>query len=560
MTTIEWRRPAPIWTVSTVGGEQRPALVQCNGDSFLPDFLDLMEGRTPGQTPKALADQLLPPVVTPQKLFLPAHGQYYLVTGSLVCRQLSLPDRTVSRASGDSTSFVIRRLAHDASGQPVYDAYGQQVEQAWVNAGPQKGWHVIGSPKALYDGEERLPLHHVDACAAYQPGESIFADAFGLSDCGRRAVYYGYIPVASRDKYADRYPLPDTGDPTANFQAFVDQVLKDEPGHDPRKDDFDDRVYKPWLGLYANPITESGAPDTPPAVPETRNVFSLYLLLDLLDVIQSSLPTVYAALDTSDGGSLAGSRKALYNRLHSITITSGNAGTALTAALNELKPRLSLVQDPSNSAAVSDTDYATLSGRYNLPNGDPGLADLKLKFEQALAEEKQARDAAGQPWVPTPSAERLSLLRDQVAPAPPGDDVYVLRLVYEHAPCCPVLSDASQPVTFAKFYDPDAPARHIRIELPSIKPRDLRKYKRGVGLEMSPELRKLMNRVHKGLLKGENLADGGGDFTLGMICSFSLQIIFLVAFIVMFIFLILLNFIFWWMPFLKICFPIPKKR
>ena len=33
---------------------------------------------------------------------------------------------------------------------------------------------------------------------------------------------------------------------------------------------------------------------------------------------------------------------------------------------------------------------------------------------------------------------------------------------------------------------------------------------------------------------------------------------FLVAFIVMFIFLILLNIVFWWLPFLKICFPIPK--
>ena len=37
------------------------------------------------------------------------------------------------------------------------------------------------------------------------------------------------------------------------------------------------------------------------------------------------------------------------------------------------------------------------------------------------------------------------------------------------------------------------------------------------------------------------------------------EIIFLVAFIVMFIFLILLNIIFWWLPFLKICFPIPVK-
>jgi hypothetical protein len=42
-----------------------------------------------------------------------------------------------------------------------------------------------------------------------------------------------------------------------------------------------------------------------------------------------------------------------------------------------------------------------------------------------------------------------------------------------------------------------------------------------------------------------------------MICSFSIPIITLCALIVLMIFLSLLNIIFWWMPFLKICFPIP---
>ena len=108
--------------------------------------------------------------------------------------------------------------------------------------------------------------------------------------------------------------------------------------------------------------------------------------------------------------------------------------------------------------------------------------------------------------------------------------------------------------------DPAAPARNIRIELPSIKPKDLRRYKKGVGMEMAPELRDVMNRVRKSMLEGDDLLPDSISWDLGMICSFSLQIIFLVAFIVMFIFLIALNFIFWWLPFLKICFPIPVKK
>jgi hypothetical protein len=120
------------------------------------------------------------------------------------------------------------------------------------------------------------------------------------------------------------------------------------------------------------------------------------------------------------------------------------------------------------------------------------------------------------------------------------------------------VSAPSQQFTLAPFFDSDAPARQIRLELPSIKMQDLRKFKRGVGMQMSPELRSLMGRVNEDILEGDGLSSGP-QWGLGMICTFSLQIIFLVAFIVMFIFLILLNIVFWWLPFLKICLPIPRR-
>lgn len=67
--------------------------------------------------------------------------------------------------------------------------------------------------------------------------------------------------------------------------------------------------------------------------------------------------------------------------------------------------------------------------------------------------------------------------------------------MYEYDPACPpVVSSESQLFRLAKFFEPDAPARHIQIELPSIKMGDMRKFQRGVGLKMSPELRDVMNR------------------------------------------------------------------
>ena len=163
----------------------------------------------------------------------------------------------------------------------------------------------------------------------------------------------------------------------------------------------------------------------------------------------------------------------------------------------------------------------------------------------------------GPPAVPVtvpPELSGMITIDPQVPVAGQSVTTYVIRTVFEHDPCVPVLSQPSAPFELARALDPDAPARQIRIQLPDVG--NLRQFKRGVALEMPPNLRRIMDRVTPNMLKGDGLnADPGVE--LGMICSFSLQIIFILAFMLMFIFLILFNIIFWWMAFIKICFPIP---
>jgi len=52
-------------------------------------------------------------------------------------------------------------------------------------------------------------------------------------------------------------------------------------------------------------------------------------------------------------------------------------------------------------------------------------------------------------------------------------------------------------------------------------------------------------------------AGGGAGMSLGWICSFSIPIITICAFFVLNIFLSLLNIVFFWLPFIKICIPFP---
>ena len=65
-----------------------------------------------------------------------------------------------------------------------------------------------------------------------------------------------------------------------------------------------------------------------------------------------------------------------------------------------------------------------------------------------------------------------------------------------------------------------------------------------------------MSRV--GELKDEFKAKPGQELDFAMVCSFSIPIMTLCALIVLMIFVLLLNMIFFWLPLLKICFPVPK--
>ena len=78
-----------------------------------------------------------------------------------------------------------------------------------------------------------------------------------------------------------------------------------------------------------------------------------------------------------------------------------------------------------------------------------------------------------------------------------------------------------------------------------------------VAVEIPPKIGKVLSGDLTKVIDGE---EPSGGLELGWICSFSLPIITLCAFIVLHIFLGLLNIVFQWMLWFKICIPIPKKK
>jgi hypothetical protein len=520
MPSVEWVEPTLAWDGRPLSSLRRPRLSSFAADDFLPEFIAALSARGSDADPVGYFAGHLIDAASETRLYQPLHGRYYLVTGSLVCRQVGLPDKAVDPASGETVSFVLRR-------QVVVE--NSLVEQGWDAAATPPGWRAVSK----LVGEERFPMHPLKVCLQSRPGFDQFRP---VQHCtSERTIYHGYLPTGNREKYRAAAAAR-ISDP----QEYL-QTIQDQPGEDFRANEFDTRVLGPWRDL----LERSDQSDT------TRiRTMSLYLVLDLADYLSRALPQVWEAVREEDMSEIDSSRpaqRALYNRLVAIEITRGSDDAfTLHDALHERRNDLGLV---SGEGAEPDVDY-------DVRNVTSAILDtLEAEMQSALGEGPTSYQM---------SDEMIGILQNMVELAPAENAAqpeqrYLIRLIYDYSPDCPpVVSAPSQQFTLAPFFDSDAPARQIRLELPSIKMQDLRKFKRGVGMQMSPELRSLMGRVNEDILEGDGLSSGP-QWGLGMICTFSLQIIFLVAFIVMFIFLILLNIVFWWLPFLKICLPIPRR-
>ncbi|MBE7384887.1 MAG: hypothetical protein F6J95_026170 [Leptolyngbya sp. SIO1E4] len=127
---------------------------------------------------------------------------------------------------------------------------------------------------------------------------------------------------------------------------------------------------------------------------------------------------------------------------------------------------------------------------------------------------------------------------------------------------CPprlVWSPPSADFTIAPWYE-NANVAPVQVTLPDLlNPDQLRRLKPSVAFSVPANLFNSLNGMNlQDLLDGKK--PSGGGVAIDWICSFNIPIITLCAFIVLNIFLQLLNFIFQWLLFIKICIPIPRPN
>jgi hypothetical protein len=706
---VQWTAPAPLWPEAADAAElnvrrrtlRRPAILRFASDTFMEDFLALMEneparlsqlvaqpetwrGPTPPiapiarkpaflrplnrlrlaaekkKSPGALAtsggalanttDATLAPNAllasdAPLKLYQPAHQRFYLITACLVCGRAGLPDRALNPARDERASFVLRRLLPpgflNANGHvnreqpmPAFDE-GSWEEYALVTsaAGAASWQKVVAGQNAragsLVAGEEQLPLFPVN---------------YTQDDGRRRRVLAGLVPVGKREHYMGASALAaSTATPDDDSVKSYDRPI------DPRMMPLWLDVTEPWARLIEQAATAFKMFAAPPAFPPTEDkefkldpkkatlklqreqiqTISWYILLDFAGFLEQHLPNVWLTVSGQSTPTLYDEETALLNALDATAFdaaTLAKIKNETPAAADEL---ISLVKDVNyqpadvvgNLAAAlraikggtpldaakakkiaDDLEAVTASYRRDAPDAlwptflFP-LADSE--FEGPLP--PKATGATDDPDRFLKAAERVSHLASLVeaalkkqpetfaAPLPLAAQKvmdtragwFTIRCVYERPECGPidppVVSEPTRAFQLAGFFDPDAPARPIRIALPlDTSPAGLRKFDKNTAFMISDMLCGQIDRA-KGMSLGDLVRsvlpwplhkdlsvpdkgpckEPGGSLEFGMICSLSIPIITICALLLLMIIVSLLNIIFSWLPYFLICFPLP---
>lgn len=447
------------------------------------------------------------------KLSLPVHRKFQLALFEAVCRQPGMPRLDPSKIA--SNGLVVRR-------------YRGGRWAGWMKQGKRvSGWLPIGLADADPDPVHRQTAHPANRgaralIARNKPPSLLSEEVIPLhmpppDVCAalKRTVLFAVIPVASDDR-SDEPPaaLDYTALPApqrADMETHLSEYLKQRP-----------RLELPKAGEVLR-TSWNVLGTTPSADPEWPRLNALGIFLQQMLV----------ELDAEG---------------------TGPAPRALMALLRQIKLPTRRDGRGQVTASINAADFV-LKAAPILVGGDANNANFGMPLEWPRIE-------AGMGARLTRAAlDCLSARHAQVASSPGKyetlSDQYAVRgfiRVAGHDGCPDrlVWSAFSERFRIAAWWDGDGPG--TKITLPDLS--QLKKVKPNVSFEMPPAIANLLKGDMKKLAEGEGSTSG---LELGWLCSFSIPIITLCAFIVLNIFLSLFDLIFRWMLFLKICIPIPKK-
>ena len=573
------------------------------------------------------------------KLYQPAHQRHYVATGTLACATAGLPDRALA-GSHERVGMLMRRLmpATSSGGALVEYAWIPGDQPRWQRVSDADPQQLAPGEEML----PVFPIAHREGPAIRRKtwGGSIPVarredylsapvkrEAISLVE-GQKASLGPDLPDARPDSVQARLSefRMDVAEPwKALLRAVAKEAADIRDDEDANIADLQTQIrnrnyqlqMQSWLLLLdfakfldrhiPNVASKFGSASRAGlSAGEARLLDWLNTEMDVTDIVSVFTPTTVSYL-ASLGEALAAvaspqieqiletietdyvvdlppQARAAWPAFHYLLV--GFASTGLRSSITIAGPfdNQASLPDPSRADQIAGPDCQKCDdSEPDCPACDllghaakecAAIDGLTRLVENALtpSQEETAR--------PLPFAERLTRIMEETA----GDEgLFCVRFVHLNADCGPLhpptVSQPTEVFRMASFFDPDAPAREIKIMLPrDTSPAGLRKHARGTAFVMSNMLCGQVQRA-KGLglidlirqvlpwpLHKDIEVDAGGGcrngdgVDVGMICSLSIPIVTLCALILLMIIVTLLDFIFKWVPWLIACFPLPNLK
>jgi len=534
--------PRDIAPPAAFDADTPPALLQRNDDDFVEATLEDLRttaGRAVLRSKLArtrTASQVL-------KLFQPVQRQYHLAVIEAWCDTAGTP--RIDPARVDSAGLVLRRIRRDG--------FGSYLE-GWVKTGGRlRGWTRVhqSAERAAPIAAQRLLRRPVSPSIdrellrfAREPAGALldehvvplFMAPPDVCAEAKKTLFYGLVPTSSAE-IAD-VPVDPAQALGEHFgpgtAAFTDHLVDPLRGQAMSFVLAGETMRPEWFEAAEMP-GENKPPGLPASHWNTLRTTSGGLGMRRFILLLRQLAGEFDAFgDTAEGravfAELQAIRLPLVRRQFESTPRTVAAGSFLQTAR-----RVLLERDPAATAPEMPVSWPALD------------ASARTRLQSALSRAV---------------AKRFADMKRQPGRFDEPNAQYVIRAFVRLKAdgACPPRTEwtaYSEPFVIAPWYEGDG-APPVQVALPDVTDRaQLRALKPNVAFVVPPPLQNLLSGNPKDMLEGKGST--GGDLTLGWICSFSLPIITICAFICLNIFLSLFDLIFRWMFFIKICIPFPKR-
>lgn len=492
--------------------QPRPALLQMNIEDFPARFFHDLGA--PGATPLSTATP-----VTGGLLYQPVQRVAHVALLQLACAAVGSPRLDPRKVL--SAGLVIRRIQRVKGVDQLHTP-----PAAWMTGADGKSlWVPLSSSQEKDDPDPALRPKagsgqtELDNLLAAQNAASARSESFSpafvappaICEAIGKTLVFGLIPTASAES-SDRPLSAPQYDSSTLAQSFT-TLLRAGAHHAPSAGKVVDR-------RYMSPEFVSN---------KDNNVDSDFA------TFSTTLRILQNELGAFDGTDAANSILKLLNK-HRVTFGTGSRktykfmGTFYKSAADAL-----LSPDPTKAGSITMPDawdsFSTADADALVKAAGQALQTRRLKV---LAPKGRFEDAT-----------RLYRLR-------------VFLRVKGDTPTCPpktVWSEYSDLFRIAAWFE-GAGRTVPPVQLPDPTDKNfLQSATPNCSFVMPDSLMQAQSASLPKLLLGSG--PGGGTLGLNWICGFNIPIITICAFIVLNIFLTLLNIVFWWLPFIKICIPFP---